>query len=1174
MQQPYRVTFSNRLERLAEQLKEKLFAHSSPFTKRLLVVPSPLIKSWLQQQIALDPQLGICTGIEVNYVNQALSSLSDLLLPDSSSLFSKIPSLLELSLAIESLLKRKSLDYPQMNAEQQKMWQPVLAYLHKDSSMTPSKKEQKRCAALAEQLAHLFQEYALYAGKMVQLWETQESLGWQQELWKELFSPHNDYSYLAKELAYFNQQAIPPLSRDTQVHLFGFSFLPKQEYDFFAQAAKAVRVHYYILSPCQGFWSDLHSNREKRFLKNRWAKKGFSIEQQEHLEDYFNDHNALLANWGSLGRHMAKQIEESDADILSHYELPKSIAEDPFYSDLMNEDIALQETSTAPTLLQRVQADLLLLRDTEGESRVELAEGDSSIQIHCAPSKMREVEILYDNLLKIIEKHAETEDPISPRDVLVMAPDIVSYEPYIKAVFGHKESVLDFQLFDLKADTQSSLVEGFLSLLEIATSRWDAASLMKLLEHPDVCRKQQLKSEELQQLRRWVHFAGIRWGEDGKHRKQLLQNNYSSSVTAEEHEGSTWNEGISRLLLGLTMQFKEEEWSEAAEDARLELFPAEGIDIAQADLLGKWVTLLRSLRDDLRPLTEGASLTLKEWSTYLSCLLEAYFAPDQEQPSSQADFEALLTHFSSFSHASTKLPEEKFGWTTIERHLKSALSQKTMTFRENHLQVVRFCSLLPMRALPAKVIVLMGMSEGVFPKKNRSHSLNLMRHSSTVDYCPSVTDYDRYLFLEALLSAREYLLISYPDESAASGNSNASQPSLMVTELLSYLDSAYEIGETKISQWCCKKHPFYPFDKQYFTAGTPFFSYSKAHFRAAQAFYEKEKTVAHGFLPEFFSVTTPSLAIPKPCEELIITIQQLIDVAKSPIKTYLQKTMGIYLNQEKERFLPKDEPFTLALLDQFLLKKELFKKPPEAVLQIAEKQGKLPAGVFKELSRQRLLEESLAIQGQLTKWEITPQDLFTVEFDPLCSSSEQVQENYWKVPAVQIEGPQCNVKLIGKMSNVTAKGLLVNSHGTLGDLYKIWPHCLLLDSIASLTSPQLFFAKSGKSKKLAIPDSSLQLKHYLEYYFYSRENLSPLLPEWISDLLQSDLNSFDENVRKDFSQQFFQEYVLWAIPERDSLKTDLHWLESWRDRAQRFFVEGYLNLAESGKNKLPQSSQR
>ena len=68
----------------------------------------------------------------------------------------------------------------------------------------------------------------------------------------------------------------------------------------------------------------------------------------------------------------------------------------------------------------------------EPDARALLAPSDRSLQIHACHGRARQVEVLRDAVLHLLE-----DDPtLEPRDVIVMCPDIETFAPLIQATFG------------------------------------------------------------------------------------------------------------------------------------------------------------------------------------------------------------------------------------------------------------------------------------------------------------------------------------------------------------------------------------------------------------------------------------------------------------------------------------------------------------------------------------------------------------------------------------------------------------------------------------------------------------------------------------------------------------------------------------------------------------------
>ena len=138
-------------------------------------------------------------------------------------------------------------------------------------------------------------------------------------------------------------------------------------------------------------------------------------------------------------------------------------------------------------------------------------------------------------------------------------------------------------------------------------------------------------------------------------------------------------------------------------------------------------------------------------------------------------------------------------------------------------QGVTFCALLPMRSIPFKVVCLIGMDNAAFPRDSQPMDFDLIaRYPRAGDR--SRRDDDRYLFLEAILSARRILHISYVGQNIH--DNSTIPPSVLVRELLDTLDSVGTDSEVQLSDRITVKHRLQPFAAQYFKDDQRLFSYS------------------------------------------------------------------------------------------------------------------------------------------------------------------------------------------------------------------------------------------------------------------------------------------------------------------------------------------------------------
>jgi exodeoxyribonuclease V gamma subunit len=1090
--------FSNRTEQLYVELKNRLYSPSTtPFTKRIVIVPSPAMKSWLMTQMAQDPELGIAAGLEVTYLDQALKNLVGNLYPQHSQA-QILSNTSQLALVLEAEIRKILLE------PMDKTWKPLFDYLKVTSSKL-SKKTEARLIALSETLANLFLQYGKYGGELLQIWESKEaSSDWQKQLWCRVYKKSKKefcWSYPYRQITQAMTQEVP--NCDLQIHIFAVSFLPRLYHNFFMHLGKQLAVHYYLLSPCQTFWSDILSDRESESLKTYWKKKGVAESQQEALEEFLRDRNPLLANMGKLGREMAVQVENSD---------------------LFTEESYVLTLETPLTLLEFVQTDLLLLRNPDNTLKIPIEKNDHSIQVHTASTKLREMQILHDIILGIIEKHLEDQDPICPSDVMVMIPNIESYIPSIKAVFEARDSALEAQITDLPVLATNSLIQGFLHLLSLSLSRWDVVSIKQMMNYAHFQKKHHLTLEDVNSIQDWIDETEVRWGADALHRNELLERDRNGRKMLEDSASGTWERALERLFCGLT----------AGENAfRLES--------TQSELLGKFALLVRSLRIDLKWLHDGTQFTLSEWTKYLRCLCETYFSWDE----SEAEIaNSLFTHFETFGQMGERITDVRFPFATIQHHLNSLLSRSTKSYREHILHAVRFCSMLPMRAIPAKVIVLAGMQEGAFPRQDQQVTLNMLKNSKA-DYNPSSTDYDRFLFLEAILSARQYFLMTYSEDASEL------LPSLVVTELLSYLDRAFSHPQDKPSVHCTHRHPFLPFDKTCFS-NSLFPSYSERQYQAAIAYYKPQKSLQDSFINHFSSSVTES-------NNYSIDVRELLAFAKNPIRTYLNKALGIYLERPEDRQIKNDEDFHLSFLQSYQLKQNALQSSIDETWEAAHLSGKLPVGPFKEVSEKTFKKEMAELKQNLMNQGI--EEIVSLSFSDKVSHPEKSSEGHWTVPPLQIKHQNKTIKITGTLPFISSGGIVSMNKEDKAEVVKMWPQLLLLNCLVKdyglPIQTQIVFAKGKKPKFLSLTNPEVHLEKYLECYLSAHQNPTPFIPEWVPHLMAGKKDALEKEIRAtthDGFQPRFNDYVKWAMQAGESLDAN-EMISKWQEKAQQLFSE-------------------
>ena len=567
-----------------------------------------------------------------------------------------------------------------------------------------------------------------------------------------------------------------------RLSLFGIPTLPPAQLAVFARLAECLDVHLFLLNPCRQFWAEIRSEREiARRVKDR-----------DPRELYLETGNSLLAACGKQGRDFLTLLLDYDPHEAEEFDEP-------------GEDSLLHCSS------DRHPAPPESGRGRDGPHPIR--PDDRSIQIHSCHSPMREVEVLYDQLLALFEA-----DPgLEPGDVAVMTPDIEAYAPFIEAVFGTAEPDrrIPFSIADRRQRTESPVATAFFSLLEIAEGRFGADQVLGLLETEPVRRRFGIAEADLPQIQDWVRATGVRWGVDGESRAAL-----DLPATAEH----TWRAGLDRLLLGYALP---------AGGRRLfgGILPYDEVEGAASRVLGRLCSFAEALfaaREELarpRPVSEWADLLLR--------LLGRFLEADEDEEEQVADIRRAAAALAA--EADRADFADPVSLAVARSALQAALGEGRGGGRFLAGRVT-FCAMVPMRSVPFQVVCLIGLNDGSYPRSRRAPGFDLMSDDiRTGDR--SRRDDDRYLFLEAIVSARRVLYLSYVGQS---NRDNAPlPPSVLVSELLEYVERGFTLGDDDgaLRERLLTRHPLHAFSPRYFRGGADeprLFSYSEEFCEASR----------------------------------------------------------------------------------------------------------------------------------------------------------------------------------------------------------------------------------------------------------------------------------------------------------------------------------------------------
>lgn len=1075
MQEQFFLFLSNQLERLFTLFKEELYSHSFPLSKRLVIVESPLMRAWLYSKLAQDIELRVACGIDVISLNLALGILLKKIgCPERSRFLLKRETLaLKLEKEIRSLIDEGDLELRKFLGIEELL----------------SDKHLRRVTLLSDELSHLFEKWGVYGDK-----KNKAPYHWQEKLWDRVYGdgvnlPQASVFDLPKEV--FNQ-SIPHF----QIHVFALSHVAPLYFRFLQNLSKACPVHFYHLSPCLKFWSDIKKEKDVNYILKKEGK--------EELRDLFLDHNSLLANWGKLAKEMSVQIEESDTySKKEEYIVSHGCKTQVEYQELLTFDEEFDNRDL--TLLSALQADLALMRNPRTSPPISLKKEDRSIELHIAPSKYREVEILYHTILRLIEHTASEKDPINPNEIVVMAPTISEYEPYIRWIFGRGESILDFQIFDLSY-SQNPFIGSFLKLIALAKSRFDAKALMDLFESPYFQRKHNLTNEDIEKVKDWIRESSIRWGLTPQQREKIFQKDYFQEnlhFPSKDISFGTWESGIDRLISSLV-------FSNRCENERRLLsqsLPLSPMNVLQSstDLFNTFIEIIEMLKMDLATLAEK-KMTVVDFVKEMRNLNERYFELSEKRQDEEYKIQ-FLNVLKRLEEIGQGVQDELISWDTFEYHLKK-LFEKRDAQGENRLGTIAFASLLPMRSIPFQAVFLLGMQEE-FP---RPVNKNLLDPHPI--FAPNSLELDRSLFLEACLSARRFFVMSYVSQSPTE-NQGERLPSTLVAELLDYLDSAFSLEGRKPSECIVKKHPFNSYDKSYFQGGD-LKSYSRNDFALAKSLSIQSKEKARAFdYPEFDPERVPES----------IDIKELLKFSSHPIRYYLQNELKIYLQDEDSKMLKSEEGFSLSPFTKWMIQKASLEEDVDLVIEDFSKMGHMPPGLLGKAEKMKLTKEMTDFKKRLKTFG----DLFDIEMSEGCREPHQISMDCIQIPAPLIEVFQgITVRIVGKMGPFSSLGIFHLERKCKRELiFKRWPAHLLLGYIPeSIVKREAIFLEDAKDLSLESLDRDAAMKHYLQLFFRAQKGAPLLHANWIKKLLEKNYEAFCQEVQNDF---YLDPYLEWVF---------------------------------------------
>ncbi|WP_275003525.1 exodeoxyribonuclease V subunit gamma [Promicromonospora iranensis] len=817
-----------------------------PFATEVVVVPARGVERWLAQRLshrlgaAPGRDDGVCAGVDLR---------------SPASLFADVTGTRD-----DDPWAPDALTWPLLSAIDAYLDEPWAALLaqHLGHGMPGEEGDLRRGRrfAVARRLARLFAGYATQRPALVADWvagrdtdgcgrPVPADLAWQPPLWRATAERVDAEPPHVRQAAVVERLRTEPDAFDLpgRLSLFGHTRLAASEVELVGALGGHRDVHLWLPHPSARLWSAL-------------ADLGGPVDRAADRSHERVGHR-LLATLGRDTRELQRTLSALG---------PSAV--DQSAVDLRDQPVG-GDGGTAPTnLLGMLQHDLRA--DAVGEASARLLDpADRSVQVHACHGPARQVEVLRDVLVGLL-----ADDPsLEPRDVLVMCPDIETYAPLVAAAFGladvvgphgHPAHGLRVRLADRALDRTNPLLAVLARLLDLAGGRAGVRDVLDLAHAEPVRRRFGFRDDDLDQLARWARETGARWGFDAEHRAEFGLSDYGSG---------TWQAGVDRLLAGVAMSDDTGTWLDRT-------LPLDDVGSGQAELVGRLTELVERLRDVTDALV--GEHPLGHWLTVLEdgvAALTAVPATDTWQLAQVRRELARVRDDAADPAVVLRLPD-----------MRALLADRVAgrptraNFRTGTLTVA---TLVPMRSVPHRVVALLGLDDGVFPRVGVTDGDDVLaRDPRTGERDPRSED--RQLFLDAILAATETLVVTYSGADEYSGQERP--PAVPLGELLDALDETARTPDGRpVSDAVTVRHPLQPFDRRNVEPGAlvpgSAFTFDRAALTGARA--------AAGTRAPSAPFLAAPLPEPAPPDDGVVALDDLLAFYRSPARGFLTQRLDV-----------------------------------------------------------------------------------------------------------------------------------------------------------------------------------------------------------------------------------------------------------------------------------------
>ena len=850
------VHVAERTDALADALAALLATPlADPFAREAVVVPARGVERWLTQRLSHRLGVGarsgdgVCAGVDFVTPSSLVSMLLD---KDADDPWDP-----------------ERLAWPVLEVIDSVMGEPGFTDLtaHLGGGDDDDDQRSARRYAVARRLAGLFASYATQRPTLITDWrlgsntdglggELEPDLRWQADLWRRLIERLDTAPPDVRHAATLERlrDGGADLDLPPRLSLFGHTRLAETEVALLDALGQLREVHLWLPQASPTLWTALAPT----------ARQGPVPRAADESAGLVG--HPLLSSLGRDSRELRRML----GDVVSDHSAPAP--------------------APADTLLGWIQADLRANTLPDPATTARRTGRDASVQIHACHGSARQVDVLREVLVGLLE-----DDPtLEPRDILVMCPDIETYAPLISAGFGladiagdgvgHPAHRLRVRLADRSLGATNPLLAVAAQLVELVRGRLTASQVLDLAGSTPARARFGFGDDELERIGQWVDEAGIRWGYDEHHR---------ASFGLGEVGANTWSAGVRRVLLGAAMSGLDHRQVDGT-------LPVDDVTDSDLETVGRFAEFV----DRLHTFLAGAEAarTVVDWTRVLAQGVHQLTATPLDDAWQVAQFDRELARIAAGAADKDTLLRQSDVRALLRQRLRGRPTRSN--FRTGTLTV---CTMVPMRSVPHRVVCLIGLDDGVFPRNSSVDGDDVLaRQPRTGERDPRSED--RQLLLDAIAATTETLVITYTGRGEHNGAERP--PAVPLGELLDALDRT---ASAPVRDHVLTQHPLQPFDEANLVPGrlrgAQPFTFDRSALAGARA-ARADRTIVRELVPSALApVASPSTDV---------ALADLQDFFRHPVQGFLRRRLGITKPYDVDEV--KDGiPITLDSLEQWAI---------------------------------------------------------------------------------------------------------------------------------------------------------------------------------------------------------------------------------------------------------------